>query len=176
MTAKTPDESAPKAAQKTSEIVDLAEAMRGRHGGWVNAMGLTITKATGEEVVGHWTVTDIHCQAYGIVHGGVHAGVIETVCSVGAAVFSLPEGRNIVGLENSTTFLRAVRVGAALTVRATPLIRGRRSQVWEATISGADGKPVASGRVRLLCLEAEVELAGTAVKAPPALTKRLENG
>jgi 1,4-dihydroxy-2-naphthoyl-CoA hydrolase len=152
-----------------SEIIDLAPAMQGRHGGWVTAMGLTITKATPDEVVAHWTVADIHCQAYGIVHGGVHAGVIETVCSVGAAVFSLAEGRNIVGLENSTTFLRAVRVGAELTVRATPLIRGRRSQVWEATIRGMDEKPVASGRVRLLCLEPETELAGSTVTAPGPL-------
>lgn len=150
-------------ADPASPLVDLAPAMQGRLGGWVEAMGLVMTKATAEEVIAEWTVEEKHCQGYGIVHGGVHAGVIETVCSVGAAVFSMPEGRSIVGLENTTSFLRAVRAGAKLTVRATPLIRGRRSQVWEATITGSDGKAVATGRVRLLCLEPEVPLAGEKV-------------
>ena len=143
--------------------VDYAEHLDGRLGGWVAAMALRVTKATGSEVVAEWTVEDKHCQAYGIVHGGVHAGMIETVCSIGAAMFSLPEGRSIVGLENSTTFLRAVRVGAHLVVRATPLVRGRKSQVWEASITGDDGKLVSSGRVRLLCLEPESLLAGKEV-------------
>lgn len=143
--------------------IDLAPAMEGRLGGWVDAMSLKVTKATSEEVRAEWTVEEKHCQGYGIVHGGVHAGVIETVCSVGAAVFALPEGRSIVGLENTTSFLRAVRAGAKLSVIATPLLRGRRSQVWEATITQEDGKAVASGRVRLLCLEPEAPLAGEKV-------------
>lgn len=153
-----------------SAPIDLAAAMQGRLGGWVEAMSLTVTKATSDEVRAEWTVEEKHCQGYGIVHGGVHAGVIETVCSVGAAVFSLPEGRSIVGLENTTSFLRAVRAGAKLAVVATPILRGRRSQVWEATITQPDGKAVATGRVRLLCLEPEAPLAGEKV----ALVERAE--
>jgi uncharacterized protein (TIGR00369 family) len=149
--------------QAKPEPADFAAEMQKHKGGWVHAMGLVITRATADEVIAEWTVDDHHCQAYGIVHGGVHAGVVETVCSVGAAVFAMPDRRSVVGLENSTTFLRAVRKGAKLVARATPLIRGRRSQVWEATITGEDGKAVASGRVRLLCLEPETPLAGETV-------------
>ena len=93
------------------------------------------------------------------MHGGVHAGVIETVCSVGAAIDAQREGRTVVGLENSTTFLRAVRSGT-LRVTARPMTRGRRTQVWEATVADDSGKAIASGRVRLLCLEPGAEIAG----------------
>ena len=50
-------------------------------------------------------------------------------------------------LENSTTFLRAVREGT-LHGRATPLTRGRRTQVWEVTIEGDDGRVAAQGNSR----------------------------
>jgi acyl-coenzyme A thioesterase PaaI-like protein len=45
-------------------------------------------------------------------------------------------------------------------VTATPLSRGRRSQVWEATARNEAGQIVSTGRVRLLCLDAGSDLAG----------------
>ncbi len=133
--------------------------------GWNRAMGLTFVSATADEVVAELVVGPVHLQPYGIVHGGVHAGIIETVCSAGAAVHAFSAGRSVVGLENHTSFIRAVRAGK-LRVRARPLTRGRRSQVWEATVEDDAGKMVATGRVRLLCLEPDAEVAGGAVRAP----------
>ena len=40
--------------------------------GWVQAMGMTITHATKDEVRAELTVGRQHLQGYGIVHGGVH--------------------------------------------------------------------------------------------------------
>ncbi len=57
-----------------------------------------------------------------------------------------------VGLENHTSFLRAVREGK-LTATARPVVRGRRTQVWEAEVRDDEDRLVATGRVRLLCLE-----------------------
>jgi 1,4-dihydroxy-2-naphthoyl-CoA hydrolase len=129
------------------------------HDGWVHATGVRLVKATRDEVVAELEVAPAHLQAYGIVHGGVHCGVIETLASVGAAIDAMARGQTVVGLENHTTFVRAMRSG---TLRATakPLTRGRRTQVWEGTIVDESGKLVATGRVRLLCLEAGAELAG----------------
>ena len=130
---------------------DFAAMVNAMPGGWVKAMGIVVTRATAEEVECEWVVDDKHHQAYGIVHGGVHAGVIETLASIGAALVALPRGQRVVGLENNTSFIRAVRSG---TLRATarPVTRGRTTQVWEAWIRDAGGKLVAEGRVRLLCL------------------------
>jgi 1,4-dihydroxy-2-naphthoyl-CoA hydrolase len=106
------------------------------------------------------TVGQEHLQGYGIVHGGVHCGLIETLASIGAALFALPSGQSVVGLENTTSFVRAVRAGAKLHAVSTPITRGRRTQVWEARVLDEDERIVAIGRVRLLCIETDQPLAG----------------
>ena len=148
-----------KAPARTLTLQDLNE----RGGGWNRAMGLVVTVANADEVQAELTVGPEHQQGYGIVHGGVYAGIVETACSIGAALWSLPQGRPVVGLENSTSFLRAMR-GGRLRVRATPLVRGRRSQVWEAQVSDDENRLVATGRVRLLCLEPETQIGGTSLE------------
>ena len=125
--------------------------------GWVKAMGVVVTRATVDEVECEWTVEEKHLQAYGIVHGGVHSGVIETLASVGAALVALPRGQRVVGLENNTSFIRAVRAGKLRGI-ARPVTRGRSSQVWEAWIRDEEGKLVAQGRVRLLCVAGDQAL------------------
>lgn len=145
---------------------DFAPMLNDHRDGWISAMDVRYVRATRDEVIAEWTVGPQHMQAYGIVHGGVHAGVIETIASVGAALDAQSRGQSIVGLENHTSFIRAVREG---TLRATakPITRGRRTQVWEATVTDPDGRIVATGRVRLLALEADAAVAGetVAVKA-----------
>jgi 1,4-dihydroxy-2-naphthoyl-CoA hydrolase len=141
---------------------DASETLNGNLGGWNNAMGLRFTRATVDEIVGELTVDKIHTQPYGIVHGGVHCGVIEAACSTGAALVALGRNQSVVGLENSTSFVAAAR-GGKLTVRATPVTRGRRTQVWQAVVTDEQGKTLATGRVRLLCLDAGTPLAGAQV-------------
>ena len=106
---------------------DLAELINAHPEGWVKEMGLHLSVATAEEVRCEWEVGPQHLQGYGIVHGGVHCGVIETLASVGAAAWAMPRGLAVVGVENNTSFVRAVRSGAHLHAVATPLTRGRRS-------------------------------------------------
>ncbi len=127
--------------------------------GWVKAMGFTFTKASADEVEVEWTVRTEHLQPYGIVHGGVHCGVIETVCSIGAAISAAARNpkAGAVGLENTTSFIRAVREGTKLRCRAVPLTRGRTTQVWQAEVLEGD-KLVATGRLRLLIVDPEKQL------------------
>ncbi len=139
--------------------VDLVDEMNAHRGGFNTAMGLRFVRATRDEVVAELTVGENHSQPYGIVHGGVHTGIIETVCSVGAAIDAQSDGRTVVGLENSTSFLRAARSGV-LRFTARPITRGRRTHVWEATVTDESGRAVATGRVRLMCLEPGAEIAG----------------
>ena len=134
--------------------------------GWLQAMGVTITNATQDEVRAELTIGPQHLQSYGIVHGGVHSGLIESLASIGAALYAYPRGQSVVGLENTTSFIRAVRAGAKLHAVSTPITRGRRTQVWEARVLDDEEKIVASGRVRLLCIERDQELAGEQVTVP----------
>jgi 1,4-dihydroxy-2-naphthoyl-CoA hydrolase len=133
---------------------DAVLAMVNASPGWAREMGIFVVKATVEEVVATLEIGPKHLQAYGIVHGGVHAGIIETLTSIGAALVALPRGQRVVGLENSTSFVRAVRSGT-LTATARPVTRGRTTQVWDAEVRDSEDKVAATGRVRLLCLDQE---------------------
>ena len=125
--------------------------------GWVKDMGIVLLSASADEVTCEWEVTEKHHQGYGIVHGGVHCGVIETLASVGAAMVAHPRGQRVVGLENNTSFIRAIRSGK-LHGLARPVTRGRTTQVWEVWIRDDQERLVAQGKVRLLCVDEGREL------------------
>jgi 1,4-dihydroxy-2-naphthoyl-CoA hydrolase len=152
-------------------VSNFAKHVNALPDGWLQAMGVTITSATVDEVRAELTVGPEHLQGYGIVHGGVHCGLIESLASIGAALVALPRNQSVVGLENNTSFVRAVRAGAKLHAISTPITRGRRTQIWEARVLDDQERIVATGRVRLLCLEQDQELAGQRVQGelnPPA--------
>jgi 1,4-dihydroxy-2-naphthoyl-CoA hydrolase len=133
---------------------DLAEFVNNLPSGWVREMGIKILGASPDQVTCEWHVSEKHHQGYGIVHGGVHSGVIETLASIGAAMVAHPRGQRVAGLENSTSFIRAVRSGR-LHATAKPVSRGRSTQLWEAWVWDEHEHLVAQGRVRLLCFDAD---------------------
>jgi len=127
--------------------------------GWVRANGLRFLTASPDLVTAELAVKPQHLQAYGLVHGGVYAAIIESLASVGAAISVMPNGKSAVGLENHTSFIRACREGS-LHAAATPITRGSRTQVWEVTIRDDGQQVVATGRVRMLVLDADSAVAG----------------
>lgn len=141
---------------------DIAEILNEHRGGFERAIGLRFIAASADEVVAEVPVTPTLLQPYGLVHGGVHAAIVETLASCGAALAAMARGQTTVGLENTTSFLRATRDGT-LHARATPLHRGGRTQVWTVDIRDDAGRDVASGRVRMLCLDAGASVAGETV-------------
>ena len=141
---------------------NVLDLINQRLGGYNRAMGLRFIEAAEDRFVAELEVDERHRQPYGLVHGGVYAGMIESLCSTGAALSVWNEGKSTVGLENTTTFLRAVRSGI-LRGTARPLVRGRRSHVWEASIHDERRRLVAAGRVRLMVLEPGAEADGETV-------------
>jgi uncharacterized protein (TIGR00369 family) len=142
-----------------ADIVDRCNRQRG---GFNRTIGLEFVSVAYDRIVAEVPVTPALQQPYGIVHGGVYCTIVETLASTGAALNAMPRGDHTVGLENNTSFLRAVR-GGRLRAVATPLTRGRRSQVWSVEITGDDGRAVATGRVRLLAIEQGAAIAGETV-------------
>ena len=144
------------AAQPPEEFVKLLN-QAGK--GFDAAIGLRFVSASREELVAELVIGPQHHQPYGLVHGGVYASIVETMGSVGTAIYAIPEGRQAVGLENSTSFLRAAR-GGTLTCRAVPLFTGRRTHTWNVTITREDGKAVAVGRLRTMIVDPSQAVAG----------------
>lgn len=142
-----------------TETQDFAEMLNGMPDGWVGANNVKFTSATAARVTAEMPIKPQHLQAYGLVHGGVYAALIETLASVGAALTVMPKGKSAVGLENHTSFIHACREGT-LHAEALPITRGSRSQVWEVTIRDDGKRIISTGRVRMLVLEAESAVAG----------------
>ena len=126
------------------------DAARENTGAFVEHLGVEFTELSGNRVVCTWTAGPKLHQPYGIVHGGVHCSVVETLASVGASAWFAQNGGDgkVVGVNNNTDFYRAVREGT-LTSTATPLHQGRSQQVWVVETVDESGKVVARGQVRL---------------------------
>jgi len=90
-------------------------------------------------------------QPFGIVHGGVYCSLVESSASMGAAAWYADRGI-VVGMSNQTDFLRPVREGA-ITATATPVHRGRTTQLWEVQIRDGADQLVARGQVRIANLQ-----------------------
>lgn len=123
------------------------------HSPFDDLLGVRITSASGERVVAELDVTPRLHQPNGILHGGVHATVVEVTASVGASLW-LGNGRAAVGVSNHTDFLRSVSEGV-LRAEAVPVQQGRTLQLWRVEITDESDRPVASGRVRLMNLPAD---------------------
>lgn len=141
-------------------MTNAASEINALHEGtWAGTLGLVVTSASRDEVTATVDVRSLHHQPQGIVHGGVYATIVESLASIGAALDARTRESNVVGLENQTSFVRAVRSGK-LHARATPVTRGRRTQLWEVVVTNDEGAVAAKGSVRLLVLAPEAEVAG----------------
>ncbi|MCZ8381002.1 PaaI family thioesterase [Mycobacterium sp. CPCC 205372] len=117
--------------------------------GFDTELGVTYLEMTPDGGRAQLTITDKLLQPWGIVHGGVYCAVIESLASLSAHVWlSENGGGTVVGVNNNTDFLRALRSGTVTAV-STPIHRGRRQQLWLITITDETDRMVARGQVRL---------------------------
>ena len=116
-------------------------------------IGLTYTELGPDGVRAQLDVVpDLH-QPMGIVHGGVWCSMVESMASVSAFLWLESNGGgNVVGVNNSTDFLRAITGGTAYGI-SEPIHRGRRQQLWLVTIRDGSDRLIARGQVRLQNLD-----------------------
>src|SRR5438270_10111957 len=79
--------------------------------GFDGLYGLELIELTDEIVRGRVAVRDELKQPAGLVHGGVHAAVAESLASFGTAIAVMPQGKLAMGLSNQTSFLRPITQG-----------------------------------------------------------------
>jgi 1,4-dihydroxy-2-naphthoyl-CoA hydrolase len=83
------------------------------------------------------------CTLGHILHGGA---VMALADSVGAAatVINLPDdAKGTTTLESKTNFIGSAKAGTIVVATATPVHRGRRTQVWQTRLETEDGRLVA---------------------------------
>lgn len=121
--------------------------------GFTKLIGLEITAASGDEVRAALELGPELLQPDGILHGGVLCTLVETLASIGAALWLGEDAGRVVGVSNSTDFLRSTQSGT-LFACGSPIHRGRSQQLWEVRITDDADRLVAKGQVRLQNLRA----------------------
>ena len=107
-------------------------------GTFAGTLGVRVTEAGPERVVGELTVRDGLGNGVGIVHGGALMALADTIGAL-ATVVNLPPGHQTTTLESKTNFFAAGRSGT-IRAEATPLHRGRRTMVWQTRVTDEAGK------------------------------------
>jgi 1,4-dihydroxy-2-naphthoyl-CoA hydrolase len=113
----------------------------------IDRMGIKITEWDPERVVGTMPVTN-NRQYLGLLHGGASAVLAETLGSVAAWWWGMPD-KVPLGVELSCSHHRAATEGEVTGV-CTPLHRGGTVATFEIRISDELGRPVCTAR--LTCL------------------------
>jgi uncharacterized protein (TIGR00369 family) len=106
-------------------------------------MGVTFTEALQDRVTATMAVREDLCTRGNAIHGGALMAFADTV-GAAATIINLPEGaQGTTTIESKTNFIGAAKAGSTVRAVATPIHRGRRTQVWQTRIETAEGKLVA---------------------------------
>src|SRR5579872_5657422 len=105
--------------------------------------GVTFVEAEKDRVVAKMLVRADLCTLHQTIHGGA---IMAFADSVGAAatVINLPEdAKGTTTIESKTNFIGGVKEGMTVIATATPVHRGRRTQVWQTRLQTEEGRLVA---------------------------------
>ena len=105
--------------------------------------GVTFLEASPERVVARMLVRPDLCTLNHTIHGGALMALADSV-GAAATVINLPaEATGTTTLESKTNFISGAQEGTTVTAIATPVHRGRRTQVWQTRLETEDGRLVA---------------------------------
>ena len=111
-------------------------------------LGLRYVEVGPEKVVSELRVTAKHLQPAGLVNGGVYCAIAESTASTAGIIAG--RGRPVVGVNNNTDFISAVKDGI-VRAEATAIQRGGRTQVWQ-VLCTHKGELVARTTLRTMVL------------------------
>ena len=128
-------------------------AWLGRHGiGRLTVkMGITFSEMTAERMVATMPVAGNE-QVAGILHGGAHMVLAETLGSFAAGIHAGP-GRHALGIEISATHHRSIGSGT-VTGTATAVHLGRTLTTHEVVMTDEEGNRLSTARITNLIRDA----------------------
>lgn len=119
------------------------QRLRGLPLPFAQLLGIEYVAAAADRVVAEMKVRSDLCTApQAVLHGGAIMAFADTLGAAGTFL-NLPEGAGTTTIESKTNFIGPAPAGARVLGEATPLHRGRRTQVWQTRITTAEGRLVA---------------------------------
>ncbi|MDO5527791.1 MAG: PaaI family thioesterase [Paracoccus sp. (in: a-proteobacteria)] len=106
---------------------------------FAETIGIKLVSYSRDEVVMDLPVTEALSNRNGVMHGGAMLGLTDNAGGT-AATINLDPGQATTTLESKINFLRPVRLGDVARATARPLHKGRKTQIWQITVTRGDGK------------------------------------
>lgn len=107
-------------------------------------LGLEFTEASPERVVAEMTVRKDLCTRPDILHGGAVMALADTLGATATVLnLDLTAGQSTTTIESKTNFIAGAPIDTKVRAECRPIHRGRRTMVWQTTITNEAGKTVA---------------------------------
>ena len=114
-------------------------------------VGIEVDDVSDGVVHARLELRDEHMAPNGYLHAGAVITLADTACGYGCFL-GLPEGGiGFTTIELKTNFLRTAQSGT-ISCEARRVHGGRTTQLWDATVSDAEGRPMALFRCTQLIL------------------------
>jgi len=102
-------------------------------------LGLRITSVSPDRLEAELPVTAELANRNGMLHGGAIMALADNLGGT-ATFLNLGPDQGTTTIESKTNFFRSVKLGEVVHAVSVPLHRGRRTMVWQTTITRSDGK------------------------------------
>jgi 1,4-dihydroxy-2-naphthoyl-CoA hydrolase len=109
---------------------------------FADLLGIRVTETTPDRIVAEMDVRPELCTNPAVLHGGAVMAFADTLGALGT-IANLAAGAGTTTIESKTNFIGPAAVGTTVIGTATPVHRGRRTQVWQTRITTREGKLVA---------------------------------
>ena len=130
----------------------LAQLQELGSSGFPGLLGIDFEQAGDGQAHARLALEERHMAPNGYVHAGAVVGFADSACGYGC-ILSLPEGAiGFTTIELKTNFLRSAQPGATIACEAKLVHGGRTTQLWDATVSDAEGRTMALFRATQLIL------------------------
>jgi 1,4-dihydroxy-2-naphthoyl-CoA hydrolase len=115
-------------------------------------LGIEITTIGDDYIEAKMPVDRRTHQPQGLLHGGASVALAETLGSISAMLCLDPDKQYCVGLEINANHIKAVRSGFVIG-RTKAIHIGKRTHVWETTITLPEGGLVCISRITMAVLD-----------------------
>jgi 1,4-dihydroxy-2-naphthoyl-CoA hydrolase len=135
---------------------DTAAALNDFFGSRVpGLLGVTFDSCTPDEVVGHIDVTDALIAGTGFLFAPAVVALADTLAAGGTGANLNDGAESFTTIELKTNFLGSASVGETVVGTAVPVHRGKRTHVWDVTVTnGSTDRVIALFRCTQMILRA----------------------